>query len=91
VRRCSHWQQSLQRWHFSQRWFWQVSLVQYTQISVEGSPQMLHAKATVSLTDSSPYFALVFFLAGAGRGACWFCASRQRCASRSTTANSCSF
>src|SRR5580704_2992541 len=34
------------------------------------------------------YFALVFFFAGAaGRGGSWFCSSRQRCASRSTTAN----
>src|SRR5581483_9728799 len=40
------------------------------------------------------YFPFVFRFAGAGAGAGagWrFCCSRQRCASRSTTANSCSF
>ncbi|HEY4363207.1 MAG TPA: hypothetical protein VGN17_19715 [Bryobacteraceae bacterium] len=44
MRRSSQPQQSLQRLHFSQRWFVQASLVQWTQISVDGSPQMLHAK-----------------------------------------------
>jgi hypothetical protein len=39
----SHSQQSLQRKHFRQRWFAQVSLVHQTQISVEASPQMLQA------------------------------------------------
>jgi hypothetical protein len=53
-RRSSHWQQSLQRWHFSQRWFGQASLVQYTQISVDGSPQMLQAKVTGSFIEVSP-------------------------------------
>ncbi len=42
-------QQSLHLWHFSQRWFAQVSFVQQTQMSVEGSPQMLHTKIGVSL------------------------------------------
>jgi hypothetical protein len=43
-------------------------LVQYTQISVEGSPQMLHAKVVVSLTVGVSYFALVFLFAGAAAG-----------------------
>ena len=68
MRRCSHWQQSLQRWHLGQRWFSQVSLVQYTQISVEGSPQMLHAKPIDSLTVGLSYLALVLRLSGAGAG-----------------------
>ena len=53
--------------------------MQYTQISVEGSPQMLHAKVIVSLTVLVSYFDLAFLLAGAaagGRDA--FCSSRQR-------------
>ena len=66
---CSHWQQSLQRRHFGQRWFSQVSLVQYTHSSVEGSPQMLHAKVVVSLTFALSYFDFVFLLAGAAAGA----------------------
>jgi hypothetical protein len=48
--RQSHWQQSLQRWQRSQRWFAQASLVQKMQISVEGSPQMLQTKVRVSVT-----------------------------------------
>jgi hypothetical protein len=44
LRRKSHWQQSLQRLHFSQRWLAQTSLVQRTQISLDGSPQMLQMK-----------------------------------------------
>ena len=43
--------------------------MQYTQISVEGSPQMLHAKAMISLTVPFSYFAFVFILAGAAAGA----------------------
>jgi hypothetical protein len=71
---CSHWQQSLHRRHFGQRWLSQTSLVQYTQISVEGSSQMLHAKVVVSLTIPGSYFVLVVLFAGAaaGRAACLF-------------------
>ena len=36
----AHSQQSLQRLHFSQRWFGQASRVHRTQISSEGSWQM---------------------------------------------------
>ena len=68
MRLCSHWQQSLHRWHFGQRWLSQTSLVQYTQISVEGSSQMLHAKVVVSLTIPSSYLALVFLFSGAAGG-----------------------
>ena len=41
VRVTSQTQQSLQLKHFRHRWFSQQSLVQDTQISVEGCPQML--------------------------------------------------
>ena len=34
-------QQSLHRRHFRQRWFSHVSFVQATQMSFDGSPQML--------------------------------------------------
>jgi hypothetical protein len=37
----SHSQQSLHRLHFGQRWLAHASFVHQTQISVDGSPQML--------------------------------------------------
>lgn len=49
----SHSQQSLQRAHRVHRWFSHASLVQYTQIAVEDSPQMLQAKVRVSVTANS--------------------------------------
>jgi hypothetical protein len=47
--RTSHSQQSLQRRQRAQRWLSQASFVQYTQISVDGSLQMLHWKTLPSL------------------------------------------
>src|SRR5260221_14588733 len=54
VNGSAHSQQSLQRLHRAQRWFRQVSLVQYAQISEDGSRQMLHAKTTVPAVIFSP-------------------------------------
>jgi hypothetical protein len=78
-------QQSLQQPHFSQRWFPQVSFVQFTQIRVDVSSQMLQEKG------------MGFILNYQGRDVLGVAAgsrervARHRCASWSATRNSCSF
>lgn len=47
ARVTSQLQQSLHRKHFRHRWFSHVSFVQATQMSFDGSPQMLHENTNV--------------------------------------------
>ena len=82
----SHSQQSLHRRHFGQRWLSQASFVQRAQICIEDSPQILQ------INGMQNYFFLPAacpeVLAAAGGSVATML--RQRCASRSITAHSCS-
>jgi len=77
----SHSQQSLHCPHLWQRWLSQASLVHRTQIRLDSSPQILHAKG---IRNHFFFGGLEVVTDGAVTRA------RHRCASLSITANSCS-